>query len=189
LTKKENYRLWQGGAYGNKLRSWRTVGEWRASGFAGAVVLRVLGTFVGKECPCRYNLSPGEVEAAVSEWIAQGVDRDNIMVNEAAPDQAVILQGEYRNDIVELDGGVYWGLFHYSRARMQMRDALAVAPEASRSLRSDLLIRLAMTPSSYDDWLLLLDRYPGHVFEVSIYDHYLGDCPGRNALVWEVRKY
>jgi hypothetical protein len=54
---------------------------------------------------------------------------------------------------------------------------------------ASLLIREAMTPSSYDDWLMLIDRYPGHVLEVSIYDRCLGDVPGRNALVWEVRRY
>ena len=33
LSKSQNYRLWQGGAFGNKLRAWRTVDEWRDSGF------------------------------------------------------------------------------------------------------------------------------------------------------------
>jgi len=46
-----------------------------------------------------------------------------------------------------------------------------------------------MTPSSHDDWNELLERYPGHVLEVSIYDRCLGDLPNRNSLVWEVRKY
>ena len=188
LTKKQSYRLWQCGAYGNKLRSWRSVEEWYNSGFSGQVVLRVLGSFVGDR-PCRYNLAPDEVDEVVQGWVAAGVLRDNIMVNEAAPDQDVILQGEYRNDITVLGDEVSWGQLHYSRAKAQMRDALSEAPELSTSLRSDLLIRLAMTPSSHDDWLLLLASYPGHVLEVSIYDHCLGDVPGRNALVWEVRLY
>jgi hypothetical protein len=188
LTKKQNYRLWQGGAYGNKLRAWRTVEEWCESGFAGSVVLRVLGSIIGGR-PCLYNLAPDEVDEVVESWVAEGISRDNIMVNEAAPGQGVILQGEYRNDITVLGDEVSWGHFHYSRAKAQMRDALREAPELATSLRSDLLIRLAMTPSSYDDWLLLLANYPGHVLEVSIYDRCLGDVPGRNALVWEARLY
>ena len=112
-----------------------------------------------------------------------------IMVNEAAPDDDVILQGEYLNDIYEIDGEVGWGYFRYSRARAQMRDALAASPEVAHRLRSDLLLKLAMTPASHDDWNLLLEQHPGHVLEVSIYDRCLGDTPGRNALVWEVRKY
>jgi hypothetical protein len=70
-----------------------------------------------------------------------------------------------------------------------MRDALAEAPETSTGLASDLLLRSVMTPLSYEDWRLLLDRHPGHVLEVSVYEHCLGDTPGRNALVWEVRRY
>jgi len=59
----------------------------------------------------------------------------------------------------------------------------------AQKLRSDLLLKLAMTPASHEDWNLLLERYPGHVLEVSVYDRCLGDTPGRNALVWEVREY
>jgi hypothetical protein len=70
-----------------------------------------------------------------------------------------------------------------------MRDALGIDTQIAQGLRADLLIREAMTPASYDDWQILLERYPGHVFEVSIYDRCLGDCPNRNALVWEIRRY
>ena len=186
LNKRQNYGLWQGGAFGNKLRAWRTVDEWRDSGFAGQVVLR---TVQGGNGPCRYNLPPDEVESVVREWIVSGVASEQIMVNEAAPEQHVILQGEYLNDIYLVDGKIGWGYLRYSRKLAQMRDALAAAPEIAQRLRSDLLLKLAMTPSSYDDWNELINRYPGHVLEVSIYDRCLGDIPGRNSLVWEVRRY
>ena len=186
LSKEQNYRLWQGGSFGNKLRAWRTVDEWRESGFDGMVVLR---TVMGGNGPCRYNLNSEEVDAVVDAWLALDIPPDMIMVNEAAPDDDVILQGEYLNDIYEIDGEVGWGYFRYSRARAQMRDALAAAPEVAQRLRSDLLLELAMTPASHEDWNLLLGQYPGHVLEVSIYDRCLGDTPGCNALVWEVRKY
>jgi hypothetical protein len=188
LSKLQNYRLWQGGAFGNKLRAWRTVGEWRSSGFDGRVVLRTL--MEGGGGPCSYNLPPEQVEPVVDTWLALDIPLDRIMVNEAAPDDDVILQGEYLNDIYAVvDGEAGWGYFRYSRARAQMRDALAASPDVAHRLRSDLLLKLAMTPASHDDWNLLLGQYPGHVLEVSVYDRCLGDTPGRNALVWEVRKY
>lgn len=185
LNKRTNYRLWQSGAFGNKLRAWRSMDEWRDSGFAGLVVLRSLMEGGG---PCEYNLTCERAEEAARRWFANGHPLDRIMVNEAAPDQSVLLQGEYLNDI-HLGGPSYWGYFHYSRVKAQMRDALKEAPELAQGLRSDMMLRVAMTPSSYEDWLLLLDRYHGHVFEVSIYERCLGDTPGRNALVWEVRRY
>lgn len=170
LTKQQNYRLWQSGAFGNKLRAWRTVEEWEASGFGGLVVLRSLVP----GGPCFYNLTPEQLK-----WHAMQLSQ--MMVNEAAPDQDVILQGEYDNAL--------WGCFRYSTARFHMRDALREASQETYGLRSDMLLRGAMTPSSYEDWRVLLDQYPKHVLEVSVYDRCLGDTPGRNALVWEVRRY
>jgi len=183
VTSKEmNYRLWQRGELGNKLRAWRSVEEWRASGFSGSVVLRTVGIVGG---PCAYNLANlDEVNQVFYYWLICGVPRESIMVNEAAPDQNVVLQGEYLND-----PGLCWAQFVHSRERAHMRDALKASKAISAGLRTILMLQEAMTPSSYSDWQLLLDRYPGHVLEVSIYDRCLGDTPGRNALVWEVRKY
>ena len=176
LTKQQNYRLWQSGAFGNKLRAWRTVEEWRESGFTGLVVLRTLlpGGI------CIYNLTRGGLEGWLKLWKLAS-EKEQFMVNEAAPDQDVILQGEYDNEL--------WGCFRYSTARLHMRDALREASQETYGLRSDMLLRGAMTPSSYEDWRVLLDQYPKHVLEVSVYDRCLGDTPGRNALVWEVRRY
>lgn len=187
LSKERNYLLWQGGEFGNKLRAWRSVSEWEASGFAGKVALRSVAG--GGGGLCRYDLLPEDVTLAVEQWIALGIPLDQVMVNEAAPLEVAILQGEYLNDVCVVDGEACWGWFHYSRVRAQMRDALRASSKESRGLRSDLLLELAMTPASHDDWKLLLDRYPGHVLEVSVYDRCLGDTPGRNALVWEVRRY
>lgn len=186
LSKRQNYRLWQGGAYGNKLRSWRSVASWRESGFSGMVVLR---TLMGGNGPCLYNLTRDEAEGELSHWIWEGIPYEKITVDEAAPAERVILQGEYLNDICELDGQSCWGYFKHSRMKVQMRDALRRQPLLSRGLRSDLLLRESMSPSSYSDWQLLLETYPGHVLEVSVYEGFLGDIPGRNALVWEARRY
>ena len=185
LNKKQNYALWQSGAFGNKLRAWRTVEEWRASEYPGLVVLRVL--FASGGGPCQYKLSPAYLALEFSAWRLRGVSGDHIMINEMAPDDSIVLQGEYLNDICAIEP--CWGYFLHSRVQQPMRTALACESRISLGLQSDLLIREAMTPSSYDDWQMLLERYPGHVFEVSIYDRCLGDIPNRNALVWEIRKY
>jgi hypothetical protein len=188
LNKKQNYRLWQGGAFGNKLRAWRTVEEWRVSCFSGKVVLR---TLFGMHGPCAYNLEPDCVDGVVRNWRnTLGIPLDTIMVNEAAPDQCVVLQGEYFNGICQDEQGlVLSGYFFYSTFRAHMRDALHAAHESTHGLCVSLMLRRAMTLASYEDWLELINLYPGHVLEVSIYDRCLGDIPGRNALVWEVRKY
>jgi hypothetical protein len=170
-TKMQNYRLWQDGVYGNKLRAWRSVVEWSSSGYAGLVGLRMLTGWNGL---CRLDLQPHQIEEAV----------------ETAPAQAAVLQGEYLNDLRQMrDGSVTWGYFLHSRERQHMREALLAHSEVTTGLRSDLMLRGAMTPASHDDWLGLLEQFPGHVLEVSINDRCLGDQSGRNALVWEVRQY
>lgn len=188
INKMQNYRLWQGGEYGNKLRAWRTVEEWQASGFTGKVALRTLLTTGGSGL-CIYNLDAANVVHTIEVLSDRGTPRDRIMLNEMAPDDAILLQGEYLNGIYVVESNVRWSAFHYSRMKVPMRDALKDAPEDAYSLRADLLLQYAMTPSSYSDWQLLLEQYPDHVLEVSIYDRCLGDIPGRNALVWEVRRY
>ena len=96
LTKKQNYRLWQGGAFGNKLRAWRTVDEWRASGFQGKVALRQLGLGGGR---CAYDIYPADVVFVLGRWDVEGVSLENVMINEMASNEAMVLQGEYLNDI------------------------------------------------------------------------------------------
>jgi hypothetical protein len=116
-NKRQNYDLWQRGAFGNKLRAWRSVEEWQASGFGGLVVLREMGRGGGR---CLYNVEPDAVFDSLLVWAVEGVPLDRVMVNEAAPDQYAILQGEYDNEL--------WGCFYYSRCAKHMRDALKVAP-------------------------------------------------------------
>ena len=110
------------------------------------------------------------------------------MVNEMAPTDAIVLQGEFLNDVYPVNPD-WRDFFTYSRVQKPMREALAINTQIAHGLQTDLVLRGAMTPASYDDWQILLEQYPGHVLEVSIYDRCLGDCPDRNALVWEVRKY
>ena len=184
LTKQQNYRLWRSGAFGNKLRSWRYV-DWQPSLFNGSVALRALLRNGGG--PCCYDLAPEHVGVYAQVWNEQGIPFECMMVNEMAPSDILLLQGEYLNDIHSF--GSCWGYFLHSRIQKPMRIALERHPEIAQGLRADLLIREAMTPSTHDDWQMLLEQYPGHVFEVSIFDRCLGDTPNRNALVWEVRKY
>lgn len=187
LNKLDNYRRWQAGEYGNKLRAWRSVEEWRQSGFSGLVVLRALGKGGG---PCIYNVPPADVDRHAQKWIVDGhvEGPHEIMLNEAAPDQAVILQGEYFNGVHAGDSPVH-GYLLYSHELAHMRDALKASSRISRGLRSDLLLSQAMSASSYENWLRLLHLYPKHVFEVSIYDRFLGDVPRNNTLIWEIRRY
>jgi hypothetical protein len=181
--KRLNYELWTSGAYGNRLRSWRSVGEWERSGFAGSVALRVLGAGGGL---CTYDLQSWEVVDEYCRWIEAGTRPEDVVVCEMAPDDRLIVAGEYHHD--PLPDGSFRHFFH-SRLRLPMRRALRLGGEVATGLRATAILCQSMTDRSWEDFSELVMAYPGHVVEVSVYDHCLGDLPGRNALVWEVRRY
>lgn len=132
---------------------------------------------------CAYNLPREQVQPTIIRWLGEGADFQRITFNEAAPDHRVLLNGEYWTGADRL------GYLFYSRSRAQMRDALRQDPHEAQGLHSWLLLKHLMTPSSWEDWLVLEQWYPDHVIELSIYECCLGDTPGRNTLVWEARRY
>jgi hypothetical protein len=186
LTKRRNYELCFAGAYGNRVRQWGSIEEWRASGFTEPVAMRVALQAGGG--PKAFHVLPERVEEQARLWGLQGIPREAIRLGEMV-DGLRVLQGQYLNDIYEIDGEARWGAFLCTFATGAMPIALKENRASYWGLRADLLIQSRMTPSSYADWRELLDRYPKHVLEFSIWESCIGDTPGRNAVVWEVRRY
>jgi hypothetical protein len=180
--KQRNYELWTTGAFGNRLRAWQNPDEYHRSGFPGRVVLRYLGGSVGGQW-CRYNLMPDVVDEVIAELVAEGAEYNKIMVNEAAPDSHVIFNGELWTGADPVDALLY------STVRAHMRPALAAEQRKAHGLASRMILRSLMTPSSYEDLQVLVEQYDNHAIELSIFSICVGDIPGRNALVWEVRQY
>lgn len=68
----------------------------------------------------------------------------------------------------------------------------ALMPSKGRQwvgITSHLMLKKHLNESSYADLEALRDKYPGHVYELSALDRNLGQIPGRNAVIWEVRTY
>lgn len=187
LTKRRNYELCHGGGYGNRVRQWASLDEWRSSGYSEPVAMRVAMSGGGGG-PSAFGVSREDVDRTAKLWSLGGIPSECIRLSEMA-DGLRTLQGEYLNDVYEQDGETRWGAFLHTFETGPMPVALRASRSTTHGLRADLLLRCHMTPSSHADWCELLDRYPGHVLEVSIWENCLGDVPGRNAVVWEVRRY
>lgn len=183
LSKRENWRRASAGLYGNRLRSWDTLEDLRASGWTGLVTVR---TLLGGGGPCVYDVPVDRVEAVLADL---GLPEAAVCFNQGAVDSTVRLQGEYLNDVVRVDGRTFDAALRFSTVKLKMRDALRAGERTVYGLAARLALRDAMTPSSWADFEALLEVYPGHVLEVSTYEGTLGDIPGRNAIVWEVRRY
>jgi hypothetical protein len=186
LTKRKNYELCHAGAYGNRILQWASIEEWKASGYDKPVAMRVALQAGGG--PKAFHVSQNMVECQAKSWGYKGIPRECIRLGEMV-DGVRLLQGHYLNDVYVQDGEARWGYLRFTMKTGAMPIAFASDDRSIWGLQADLTIREAMTPSSYSDWKELLDRYPGHVLEFSVWESCLGDIPGRNAVVWEIRRY
>jgi hypothetical protein len=181
-TKSASYRLYHGGEFGNKLRTWDSLVSVVSSGFSGKIVMRYKGANGGAIYPrLGEHLNLNEAAAAVRSWIAAGAREDQIAYNEAAPDAALILQGEVMLSVEHVS--LFW-----SAERTTMRRAMNRGRQWE-GLRALALLKERLFPSSWEDVNLLLERFPTAVIEFSAYRHAVGNIPGRNAVIWEVRDY
>lgn len=180
-NKRTMNSMWESGLFGNKIRSFPSIDDLRDACYKGLVTLRYLhpgggGSFV------KYNVPSDCIECVAADWKSKGVEYNRIIANESAPDDKLVLQGE-----LQRCSRFGWSM-RYSTEKAKMRDAMQSAiPVNGPSCL--LILKSLMTPASYDDMLDLFELYPDSQVEFSIYSTRVGDCPGRNTLIWEVRNY
>lgn len=180
MSKSQMFRLYEAGEFGNKLRSWKGVDAYLASGFTGMVGMRYRGGEPGKWCA--YNLPRTKIPGLARKWCQEGAEVNRIIVSEAAPDHRLYMQGEFC-----ADNAMGYYLF-YSTAPLPMREALKTGRHCYGP--SALMVAISrMTPASEDEFRALLERFPSAVIEFSVYHHCLGSSPRCNTLFWEVRNY
>jgi hypothetical protein len=190
-NKRDMYALYQAGAFGNKLKTWAFPDffvqvslsimastfkdKWQNKTFS----MRYAGPQGGGWAA--YNATTEEVLKNACDWVSQGADKRFIQVNESAPDDRLVIQGEVQRGLMGLD-------LTYSTEKTKMRLAMA-NPSHAVGLRASLLLQHYMTPDDWEDLNLLLDTYEDAVVEFSTYEMELGDCPHRRTVFWEVRSY
>lgn len=110
----------------------------------------------------------------VSNAIALGYSADEIYMTELMPDQEIILQGEFH----ELYG------CSYSTNKVHMREL----KKFEHWYPTRMPLQLNMCPQSYENFLQLVETYPNHVIEFSVYSVPVGTAKW-NTMIWEVRSY
>lgn len=204
IIEKARFReMWLAGKFGNKPRHWQSYQEIIDAGYTGNVSFRI---HTPDSKHTRYGVPVSCIPVTLDELTAAGVDPEQVWFNESAPDDRLVLQGEY------FDGQIGPMLFDrcldYSRAKTQMKTAmrLPLVPDEpdwmrkiseycdlirsqTTGLQTEMLLKSVMNENSWEDFNELRLLYPGHIIEFSVYDHCVGDCPHRNTLIWEVRLY
>lgn len=179
LTKEENYKLYEAGAYGNKIRTWKNLEGLKASDFTGNVVIRY--KVVDRPLSLR-GVGVEHIDQYITELEAEGYNRELMTFNEMAPDQYLTIQGE-----VMLSPRHY--TLTYSDVPTLMKLAFKQRRIYSEGVEAMMLLRRHMEPASYDDLQDIFDEHPDCIVEFSCYSITLGSCPRRNTVFWEVRSY
>jgi len=172
--KSEVSRLLRLGLFGNKLRDWPDPDA----------VPRILHQsmlfavrFLEPGRPFRTDMAWPEL---LRYWTKHPYPR---YVAEAAPHSRILIQGEFARYAFGLP------YFFYSFAKTPQREALADHSNCHDAWGSRALeiIRHYLSPQSQAELDDIFEGWPEAVVELSAFDCHLGDRPGRNAIIWEVR--
>jgi hypothetical protein len=179
-TKQRMYRMYNRGAFGNRLRSWPSLEALQQSGHRGPVGFRhTLNT--GFKLASMDNIPAADVPAFMEQHgLRFG---EGLHVAEGAPDHRQTIQGE----ATLIAGGLH---VRYVPSKMKMRPAMLL-PTVRHvdGLRAHGVLKHYLSPASYDDMMDLLDNHPDAVVEFTAFDVPVGGCRGRNTVCWETRNY
>jgi hypothetical protein len=181
-SKEKNYELLEKGLFGNRIRTWHRIEDIVKSGYAGKITIRCkakkeqLGKYL------EYNIGLAELAEKQREWTRKGIEQHQFIFNETPPDHLLLIQGE-----LSLIDGIYH-LSYSLEKNKPLREAIK-KPQYVKGPGAKLLLRSFLNRSSYDDLLCIAEMFSGHVIEFSTYDTFVGNIPGRNTVIWEVRKY
>lgn len=174
--------MFSDGMFGNNLKTYHSVDELLLyKNLNSIIIMRYKGLSGGGYC--YYNISVKDALHRLTRLsLLKKAEARRFYFNETANDSKILIQGE----ISESERGIE---LRYSHYKQPMRIALEHEELNTYGLKAKSLLKHYMTPSSYDDLMEVISKYPNHVIEFSTWSYNFGSIPGRNTIVWEVRKY
>jgi len=181
-NKRDMYRLLTAGSLGNTIPQWFDVSEWERSADAGRYPLWGVRSLVPGG-PCRLNCPAAEVRAT-----AERPEFQRAGVNVSAMVDAVTVVTAWLEVYDSPTGLVVYGI-EYPPRGVSWREWMPTRGRHWEGTAARMVLRKHLNPNSLDDLSTVLDRWPGHVVELSAVEGCFGTVPGRNGIVWEVRNY
>lgn len=187
LSKADMYRRIVAGEFGNTLPRFFSIEDWEGPGRTGMWMQYELWGVQHTTIPgfpgTRLDVARRDVRRHVREEFGGGDYCISPMAHQVGN---VLWEGDVARDLDGAPGLLCCGNVNPANGswRTHMKK-----PREWRGSAAVLLLRSVLDPNSYDDLMVLLDEYPGHVVELSALDAYFGTVPHRNAVVWEVRRY
>jgi hypothetical protein len=184
-SKSQMYRLLAAGAFGNTIPQWLDAARWDAE---APTTIRWWGVrTMTPGGPCSLNCPDHAVRKTFAAFQAAGhVPQISMMVDRVANVMAWLEVWESPTGLV-VEGIEYPD----TSTGMTWRDAM---PDPALRRRWEgtaarLVLARHLNENDRDDLAATLERFPGHVVEMSALDRCIGTVPHRRAVVWEVRAY
>lgn len=179
-TKKDFVRRYQLGEFGNRSPTYDNLRHFVSSNPPSGLY-HIRNRIAGG--PTFYDVPCEEVQERWDELtLEKDISPENLYISAMAPTAGTLIQGELMRGV----GGLY---LHYTNVRKPMRDALKEESHHATGLTVKILLETYLNVKSLEWMYALLDRYPDHVIEFSVYNQCWGTDPGFNTVFWEVRQY
>lgn len=189
-NKQDMYALLAVGAFGNTIPQYFSVWDWLSSIEMGVHPKRLkqwgVRSLTASDPRAKLNVPQEEVKWYVEKHFPNGGYNISPMVWQVGtslfegdvydcPARGLIVSGT----IATTDKPIVPGSW-----RTHMK-----TPRLWEGMAAREFLRQYLNGNSYDDLMILVEKYPEHVYEMTVLDVCYGTVPWRNAILWEVRKY
>ena len=178
-SKAGQYVLYENSPLGNRPLIWNTYQDIIKSGWTRDVCIRSKQT----GWKTRYNISLSKLRKEIDSVVKKGMPESMLVFNQLMPDPHLTIQGE----ITEVP--TLGTCLTYTTIKKPMKRALAIEQKYLNGLQAKLLLERELFPPSLEEVNMIRKAFPDSVIEFSSYETLVGELPGRNTIIWEVRDY
>lgn len=178
--KQTMYRMLDAGAFGNTITRWYSIEDWKASGWKSDLWAIRSTTKAGDWARSGLNIPTDSLEWVYYNWYKTGRGAEiSPMVDHMLTARFQVWEGP--------DGLTLWGVLGHDT--VPWRKAFGELSSHWYGTTALTILREYLNENSMDDLREVLDKYDGHVVELTALDRCYGTLAHRNAVVWEVRAY
>jgi hypothetical protein len=181
LCLKQDYLLFYDlGLLGNKAIAWNSLDEIIASKWKDSICIRPRKKSTIKVT--KYDVPLKDAKKEIEEMVKLGIKQEDIAFNQSMPNKHLLIQGE----VMITEKGL---TLFYTLAKKPMNLGFQEHSAHAFGLQAKMILEKYFYPSTLSDIQALFDNFPDSIIEFSCYSVPVGNIPGRNTVIWEVRNY
>lgn len=182
-TKSLMYKMLASGEFGNTVPQWFSLDKWEAERPQAIELWGIRSGLAGGDKRMRLNVPTVEVAGLYREWFPSDGGNISPMI-----DMYAILRAEVWEADISPCGLMVYFADGYDPAD-PWRGSFRKYGRTLQGIQALTMLQRHLWPNDLEDLRLTLERFPGHVVELSACSRAVGVIPHRNTIVWEVRNY